>query len=235
MRINKKSTLALLIKLVVHIHFEQLLDNSLPTMKIIIAGAGIAGLSTYLHLRKLLPSFESHTIVIYESHRPRAAVPIGGASQEPSNVEDLSSSTAIVGGGLGLSPNGVRILKNLDEKLYDAVVAQGFVCETYTFKTARGHYLAKQPTSDKLSPAAYSLVSSRHGLWQCLQDAVGEGVIKYRKVVNVDLSGAKPMVSFADGGEEEADLVIGADGVKSIVKKGIFGEENDGKYAPHYE
>jgi len=204
-------------------------------MKIIIVGGGIAGLSTYLHLRKFLPNFDSQTVIIYESHKPRTGIPTSESEPGLTNLEDLSSSTAIVGGGLGLSPNGARILKNIDENLSEAVKAQGFVCETYTFKTARGHYLAKQPTTDKKSPPEFTVSTSRHGLWECLHKAVGEGKIQYRKVVDVDVSAPKPIVKFSDGEEEEADLVIGADGVRSAVKKGIFGAENETTYAPHYE
>ncbi len=82
----------------------------------------------------------------------------------------------------------------------------------------------------------HTLYISRHGLWLSLKEAVGEGKILYRKVVEVDLSGGpKPVVRFEDGGEEEADLVVGADGVRSVVKKGVFGAEDEGVYAPHYE
>jgi glycine/D-amino acid oxidase-like deaminating enzyme len=44
-------------------------------MRIVIVGGGIAGLSTYLHLRKHLPNASEHTITIYESHRSRAELP----------------------------------------------------------------------------------------------------------------------------------------------------------------
>lgn len=81
-------------------------------MKIIIVGAGISGLSTYLHLRKHLPNPDSHTITIYESHQARSKLPSANstASEHANlNLDTLSESTAIVGGGLGISPNGMRV------------------------------------------------------------------------------------------------------------------------------
>ena len=204
-------------------------------MKIVIVGAGVSGLSTYLQLCKLLPSFDPHTILIYESQKPRETVPSVTSDPSLSNLEDLTDSTAVVGNSIGLTPNGVRLLKYIDTKLYETFKARGYVSETYTFKTARGHTLAVMSTGDKRSPEEYTISCPRYGLWKCLHDAVGEDKIQYRKVIDVDFSREKAFVKFADGGEEDADLVVGADGVRSVVKKAIFGEEDERKYAPHYE
>lgn len=205
------------------------------TMKIIIVGAGVSGLSTYLQLCKLLLSFDSHTILIYESQKPRETVPSGTSDPSLSDLEDLTDSTAVVGNSIGLTPNSVRLLKYINTKLYETFKVRGYVSESYTFKTARGHTLAVMSTGDKRSPEEYTISCPRYGLWKCLHDVVGEDKIQYRKVIDVDFSGEKPVVRFADGGEEDADLVVGADGVRSVVKKAIFGEEDERKYAPHYE
>ncbi|KAK1754334.1 salicylate hydroxylase [Echria macrotheca] len=202
-------------------------------MKIIIIGAGISGLATYLHLRKHLPSPPSakpHTIHIYESHSPRTTT----ETSQSQSFEALSSSTAIVGGGLGVSPNGMRVLRHLSPELHAAVAAQGFPCENFVFMGANGWTLGIQPTSDHGGfegpdgHAEVCVASSRHGLWACLMDAVGDGVVQYRKVVEIktiETTGKKTVV-FEDGGEEEGyDLVIGADGVRSVVRKAIFGDQ----------
>jgi 2-polyprenyl-6-methoxyphenol hydroxylase-like FAD-dependent oxidoreductase len=58
-----------------------------------------------------------------------------------------------------------------------------------------------------------------------------EGVVRYRKVVEVrEGEDRRPGVAFEDGSVESADLVVGADGVRSVVKKGIFGETNPPVY-----
>lgn len=204
-------------------------------MKIIIVGAGVSGLSTYLQLRKVLPAFDSHTILVYESQKRRESVPSGTSSPSLSKLEDLTDSTAVVGNTIGLAPNSLRLLKYIDSRLYESFKARGYVSQNYTFKTARGHTLAVTSTGDKGSPEEYTISCPRYGLWECLHDVVGEDKIRYRKVIDVELTGQKPIVKFADGGQEDADLVIGADGVRSVVKKAIFGEENERKYAPNYE
>ena len=201
-------------------------------MKVAIVGAGVSGLSTYLYLRKLLPSITD--VTIYESHRPRTV-----SSLESQNYEDLSFSTAIVGGCLGVSPNGMRVLRDLDPEIHDAVIAQGFLCDHFTFKGANGWTLNKIPTTDKRVDIGEEkcVSSSRHGVWLCLKSKVPDQKIVYKQVSDVRVGeNGRPVLTFSDGSPEViADFVIGADGVRSTVKKGIFGAENAARYAPVYE
>lgn len=203
-------------------------------MKVIIVGAGISGLTTYLYLRKLLPNPSTHNIKIYESHVPRTSST--RLSTTTSTFGELSTSTVIVGGGLGVAPNGLRVLRDLDPEIRDAVVAQGFVCEKFVFRSARGFRLGWSPTAWKQDPTESCVATSRHGLWQCLMKQVGEGVVQYRRVRIAFLGErGRPVVRLGDGAEEEADLVVGADGVRSVVKRGMFGVYDEGKYKIHYE
>lgn len=204
-------------------------------MKIIIVGAGVSGLSTYLQFCKVLPAFDSHTVLVYESHKASRTATSGSAHPSLSKEEDLTDSTVVVGNTIGLAPNGVRLLKYIDTGLYEKFKAQGYTSQAYTFKTARGHTLGVTSTGDKGSPEEFTISCPRYGLWECLHEVVGEDKIQHRKVIAVELDGEKPLVKFADGGQEDADLVIGADGVRSVVKRGIFGAENEHAYAPHYE
>ena len=206
-------------------------------MRIIIIGAGVAGLSTYLLLKKHLIDDPSSTlknhisITIYESHHSRTDA--GEANKGSSSLEELSSSTALVGGALGIAPNGMRALRNLDQKLHGEILAHGFIVKHAVFQSARGWTLGKIGWGDMREPEEFCVSIARHRLWECLRDAVGEGVIQYKRVAGVKTGkSGKPVVTFTDGSvEEEAELVIGADGVKSTVRKAIFGD----KYPPFYE
>ncbi|KAF2657868.1 FAD/NAD(P)-binding domain-containing protein [Lophiostoma macrostomum CBS 122681] len=216
-------------------------------MKIIIIGAGISGLSTYLHLRKHLSA--SHTITLHESHRPRSTLPTTSSSSSTNptlTLDTLSASTALVGGGLGISPNGMRVLRDLDVALHDAVAAQGFPAERFVFKGANGWALGKQWTGDgkvrgEGEVEEVCISSARHGLWEMLMKRVVEegGVVRYAKVVGAERDEERGQtvvrVEDGEGGEEvdRADLVIGADGVRSVVRKALFGEEEK-EYQPKY-
>lgn len=221
-------------------------------MKIIIVGGGIAGLSTFLHLRKHFPHDSGHDITVYESHLPRSKTSSSSSQYHPNQSVDLDAlaeSTAIVGGGLGIAPNGMRVLRDLDLDLHDRVIAQGFPAEKFIFKGANGWTLGTQSTSDKAVRAETEaeevcVASSRHGLWQTLRlyvvEKYGGDVIKHRRVLKVRPNytrNPQPLqVQLLDeqGTEkvEFADLVIGADGVKSVVQESLFGY--DERYKPVY-
>lgn len=212
-------------------------------MRIIIVGAGVSGLSTYLLLEKLLPPILGKTtrkleFLIYDSH---ISIPAG---------------TGAGAGGIGntsiLPPTSIKILQQIDPELYTLFKSQGFENHTFTIRSARGHTLAKLPTTTAATTATvdqkeeYAISCPHAVLKECLREIVrrrGQPIL-HGKVVDVELGGGespngnqKPRVKFSDGRPAvEADLVIGADGVHSVVKRAVFGQEADEKhYAPEFE
>ncbi len=79
----------------------------------------------------------------------------------------------------------------------------------------------------------------RHSLWNCLREEVPDAAIVKRKVREVikRKGSGRNVIVFADGdtGDEEADLVIGADGLRSVVRKAIFRDDGKEMYEAHYE
>src|SRR5689334_22809127 len=120
-------------------------------MKIIIVGAGISGLSTYLFLQKHLPDPSRHSITIYEAYdvdnsnnRPNQAG--AGAEAEEPETDDTSAPAVFaptaIGNGLGLAANGLNVLRRLDTSLFDEVMRRGHPVTKWEISCARGWRLA---------------------------------------------------------------------------------------------
>lgn len=189
-------------------------------MKIIIIGAGLSGLSTAIALRRYVRVEDGNrlTIKIYEKESQR---------DDPSEDREKQRLRKL-GAGLGLQSNGLKVLEDLSPKLKEQVYASGFPCNHFKWKTA-GDVLLSREYVDVLS-------ISRPIIIDCLADSLSaEDTIEYKTVSEVIASeGEKPRIKFKDGSPDEtADLVIGADGVGSVVRRGLF-TEHDEKYKPQY-
>lgn len=214
-------------------------------MKIVIIGAGISGLSTYLLLRKHLPTpsppAQPHSIYIYETY-DTTRVLNHKSGVHPGSHEQNANSIGI-GGGLGIMPNGLNVLKRLDESLFHDVVRNGHPMLTFKMSNARGWTLAKLPVLSHDEPPLSCVMVARQALWNCLRVNVPDSAIVTKKVsaVIAAVGEQKNVLKFADGSpDEEFDLVIGADGLRSVVRRAIFSSSGDGKqtedqFPAHYE
>lgn len=197
-------------------------------MKIAIIGAGISGLSLYLQLAKLGLT-EAHTVVIYESRST-------SLKKHASQAEVETGNYAALGAGLGLGLTGLKVLKRLDAGLHDEVYATGHAIQSWRLSNARGWTLANNAVGEE----GESVMIERNALVMSLEKRVPEAaVIRGRKLIGViqNINGSPVQLEFDDGTTEEVDLVIGADGVWSRVRRAMF-EDRTTKiydYAPHYE
>lgn len=107
----------------------------------------------------------------------------------------------------------------------ERVYASGLSCKGFTWKSASDWVLGHEDLDAHLI--------SRPVLIECLLGALPEGLVEYRTVERVVVEeGNKPRVRFSDGGEEIADLVVGADGIRSPLRKALFGEGEE--WRPKY-
>lgn len=218
-------------------------------------GAGISGCATYLLLKKHLPrplgNEDDHTYTIYEAYDTardttyRERTQHGGGDVDGS--EGTHSATLVVGGGLGVGPNGLNVIRRLDEEIFDDLQRAGYPYSHFQIKNAYGWNLMKLSAvgggeSDG-DDVQYSLSLTRHALWRSLRDKVPDHVIVTKRIAEIVPNangGVTHLVKFVDGSEPvEADLVIGADGLKSVVKRALFVNEaealGEDPYPPHYE
>ena len=224
-------------------------------MKVVIIGAGISGLSSYLFLRKHLlscpPSVSSatsdgaslrHTVKIVESHDIHTtSFSLSSPSRDysPSTSDTVFTPDAI-GSGIGLSTNGLNVLRRIDADghVLNEVIRRGRPIERWTMRNARGWVMVdvrtapgdeKKAVQTQKEPKGVpdSIMIARQACWEILRDevlALGDVMVERRKVVDITIGkqGERCRLKYADDYEEEADLVIGCDGLKSVVRRIMF-------------
>lgn len=161
-------------------------------MKVIVIGAGVGGTSAALALQKL-----GHEVVVYD--RMRENKPVGAALS-------LWSNGVKVLNWLGLGPQVAALGGRMDDMAYYDGHTGDEMCR---FSLA--------PVTEQTGQRPYPV--ARADLQQLMMDAVGSDNIHLGKqLVEVTDDGETVTAGFADGTSDTADLLIGADGARSIVR-----------------
>jgi 2-polyprenyl-6-methoxyphenol hydroxylase-like FAD-dependent oxidoreductase len=187
-------------------------------MHIAIIGSGISGLSLYLWLQKLGLT-AVHSVTIYEA---RSATPATAEDTDSNQIPNAS----FIGGALGFSPIGLRILRRLDPELEQEILRTGHWMGRWKLSNARGWFFGETQVAEN----GGGVLVGRAAFWQCLRRRVPDfALIGLKKVLEVlpgdARQGSKCKVVFEDGAETQADLVAGCDGVWSRVRTAVLGEE----------
>ncbi|KQR88562.1 FAD-dependent urate hydroxylase HpxO [Microbacterium sp. Leaf179] len=161
-------------------------------MRVIVIGAGVGGTSAALALQKL-----GHDVVVYD--RMRENRPVGAALS-------LWSNGVKVLNWLGLGPQVAALGGQMDDMAYYDGHTGDELCR---FSLA--------PVTTQTGQRPYPV--ARADLQQLMMDAVGPANIRLgRQLVGVSDDGETVTATFADGTTDTADLLIGADGARSIVR-----------------
>ena len=161
-------------------------------MKIIIIGAGIGGASAGIALKRL-----GHEVVIY----------------------DQMQENKPVGAALSLWSNGVKVLNWLG--LADEVAALGGAMHDMAYLDGRtGETMCQfslAPVAEQTGQAAYPV--ARADLQALLMERFGlEDVRLGMRMEALSDDGQTVTATFADGATDTADMLIGADGARSITR-----------------
>jgi FAD-dependent urate hydroxylase len=171
-------------------------------MRIIVVGAGIGGLTAHLVCKRA--GFE---VEHYERQ------------------DDLGPA----GAGIVLWPNAVKILLALG--LGEPLQRIGQRLERVVTRTNEGAALIEMPVGDlerQLGAPVYPV--SRTDLQALLVDAVGpENLHLGARCVRVEQNSAAATAYFEDGCTATGDVLVGADGIHSVIRRAVAGE-----VAPRY-
>jgi 2-polyprenyl-6-methoxyphenol hydroxylase-like FAD-dependent oxidoreductase len=171
-------------------------------VRVAVVGAGIGGLTAALCL---------------------AAADIGDVA-----VYERSDGLHEIGAGIQLSPNGTRILHQLG--LGDALGAVAVRPATGDMRRWEDwSVLSTSPLGDVVV-AEYGFPYyhvHRADLHRVLAAGVTPGCLQLgRRLVGLEAAGSGIVLRFADGSSATADVVVGADGVHSVVRRELLGAES---------
>jgi salicylate hydroxylase len=166
--------------------------------RVIVIGAGIGGIAAAAALRKL-----GVEVAVYE------------------RASDLGE----VGAGVQIGPNGVKVLRalGLDPGL-EGLAFEPTEIVSVDWQTASQRF--RQPLkaiATKQFGAPY-ITAHRADLHRLLRAKVPDSVITLNaRCTAVSSSDRGAVATFADGSKVEADLIVGADGIRSVVRECLFG------------
>jgi 2-polyprenyl-6-methoxyphenol hydroxylase-like FAD-dependent oxidoreductase len=154
------------------------------------------------------------------------------AGIEATIVEAYPPTDGEIGSYLTVTANGLETLRAIDA--LDLAIDAGFPTRRNVLWNETGRRLATLSLDSRLpgSPAAHTMKRSR--LARVLQDeAIRRGItIEYgRRLSGASVAAdSRVIATFEDGGEARADLLIGADGVRSVVRRLIDPSAPAGRY-----
>ena len=174
-------------------------------MEIAIIGAGMGGLTTGIALKKF-----GHQVTIYE--QTEQILPVGAAISLWSNgVKCLNY--------LGLTEQVAKLGGQMDNLAY----VDGLSGDVMT-------QFSLMPLIEEVGQRPYPV--SRADLQNMLMDEFGRENIKLaKKMLTLKDQGDNVHITFADGTEVTADLLVGADGTHSITRTYVLGEKVERRYA----
>ncbi len=166
--------------------------------RVVVIGAGIGGIAAAAALRKL-----GVEVAVYE------------------RAPDLGE----VGAGVQIGPNGVKVLRalGLDASL-EGLAFEPTEIVSVDWQTATQRF--RQPLkaiATKQFGAPY-ITAHRADLHRLLRAQVPDNVVTLNaRCTGVSSSDRQAVATFADGSQVEADVIVGADGIRSVVRECLFG------------
>ena len=172
---------------------------STAVQNIAIIGAGLGGLACAIALRK-----QGIEAQVYEQ----------------------ASNFRPVGGGLALFPNGLNFLELIEPDIVKDIKNAGCCVQKIVRKNIAGDTVSSSPTTQLREKYGQTIVT----IWwwhlqQILASKLPDNSIHLNcQCIDFEQSEQGIIIHFEGGKTARADLLIGADGIQSVVRKTLIGE-----------
>ncbi len=142
-------------------------------------------------------------------------------------VFEQAGSLGDIGAGIQLGPNAVKVFRALG--MEGDIAAIGYESEYQVIRSWRsGRIISKQRRKDALRSrfGAPHYTLHRADLLQLLGRVLPQNSMTMNaRCTGIHVTDRAAVAQFADGREVEADIVVGADGIHSVVRTSLFGPE----------
>jgi 2-polyprenyl-6-methoxyphenol hydroxylase-like FAD-dependent oxidoreductase len=153
-----------------------------------------------------------------------AAIALRRAGFDPI-VFERASEIHRSGSGLTLWPNAIKALGRLG--LAEAVQSASFQCDGIAMRSWRGGLLfdVEPPEQAEVLPGVHGYALHRAELVAVLLNALGEDTVKRgARCMGYRQDGQSVFAFFEDGSRVHGDVLIGADGIRSVIRAQMVGE-----------
>ncbi|GAA2535590.1 FAD-dependent oxidoreductase [Streptomyces koyangensis] len=139
------------------------------------------------------------------------------------DVYEQASRVREVGAGIGLRPSTMNRFREWG--IFDAIADVTSPSDYFEILTATGDPIMKEAWPADGEQVHTHLIH-RGDFIDALMGVLPEGMVHLgHKLESVEDKGEGAVLTFANGTKAEADLVVGADGIKSVVRQQLFNQQ----------
>lgn len=149
-------------------------------------------------------------------------------------VYELRDEPTMLGGAIGILPNGLRLLHRLG--VYEAAVARGYSGPNLTLHSLKGHVIGSMDFvgwAREQTGFGYLRIKRTDLQHILLQAATKAGIPVHfgKRLTTIDDNVDGVKVTFADGSVDSADLLLGCDGIHSNVRRSYIDPTQKSEYS----
>lgn len=128
-----------------------------------------------------------------------------------------------VGAGIGLRPATMARFRQW--RIFDAVANVSSASDYFEIRTATGEPIMKD-TWPEFGDEKHTYLIHRRDFIEALVGVLPEGMVQLgHRLETIEDKGSRAVLTFTNGTTAEADLVVGADGIKSTVREQLFSDK----------